>query len=231
MKSSILKVCVLSAFLSPILLLASESNSHIAVGTRTHNETTIQKDEFTSRIDETCDSPKEESEDCCGFLFDKYPPVYYPSSVHWLVAVSALGDSVELEDGSVWKISLYDGYKALNWRSNDPLMITQNTRWFSKYDYRIVNQNTGTSLEASLFLGPIENGEYTRYVIGIDLNREELLLSDNTHWEISVLDDAVFHDWAIGDAVILGYNSGWNSSCESILINVNMNNFLRAKQF
>jgi hypothetical protein len=170
-------------------------------------------------------------EEGCGFLFDRYPPVYYPSAVHWLIAVSGIGDSVELEDGSVWKINSHDGYKAVQWLSSDPLTITQNHRWFSRYSYRIVNQNTGSSLEANLYLGPIRNGEHTRYIEAIDLAQGALLLSDRTHWEVSYLDLAEFRNWAHGDAVIIGINSGWDSHSESLLINVNMNNFIRVKQF
>lgn len=166
-----------------------------------------------------------------GSVFDQYPPVFYPSSTHWLVAVSAVGDSIELEDGSVWKISNYDVYKSLNWKSNDPLMITQNHSWFSKYDYRIINQATGAYLETKLFLGPIKNGAYTRYIIDIDVNRNLIKLSDNTHWELNSWDKYVYTKWLIGDAVILGYNSGWEAEYEAILINVNMNKYVRAKQY
>ena len=175
--------------------------------------------------------PKMESEESCGLLFDKYPSVYYPAAVHWLAAVSGFGDSVEFEDGSVWKLSSYDSHRALHWRSNDPLMVTQNHRWFSRYNYRIVNKNTGASLEANLYLGPIQNGEYTRYIAAIDPTEGILLLSDNTRWEISPYDCYAFRNWALQDAVIIGYNSGWDSQCEGLLINVNTNDFIRAKQF
>ncbi len=172
-----------------------------------------------------------DAEESCGFLFNRYPPVYYSSAIHWLNAVSSLGETVEIEDGSVWQVSRHDAYKALHWRSDDPLMITQNHRWFSRYTYRIVNTNTGSSLEADLQLGPIQNGEHTRYIVELNPWEGVLTLSDNTHWQISSYDGSTFRDWALDDAIIIGYNSGWDSHCESILINVNMNNFLRAKQF
>jgi hypothetical protein len=229
MTAKFFKSLMISSLVIPVLMFA-DGEEHHSTGARTDN--TAQSidlqstDEASQPQISSC-----EQEGCCGFLFDKYPPVYYPSSTHWLIAVSAWGDSLELEDGSVWKISSYDGYKVLNWRSNDPLAITQNFRWFSKYNYRIVNQNTGSSLEVNLDLGPIKCGEYTRYIIAIDPSEKALMLSDNTHWEISYYDSSVFSGWAIGDAVIIGYNSGWDSACESILINVAMNNHLRAKQF
>ncbi len=170
----------------------------------------------------------------CGYIFDAYPPLYYPVSMHSLIGVSALGDSVELEDGSVWKISRYDGYKALGWRSNDPLTITQNHRWFSIYAYRIINQNTGACLEANLFLGPLEHGQHTLYITGIDRISGDLVVTNGSgesiRWEISSSDIAAFQNWDLHDAIIIGQNSGWNTDCESLLINFNMNNSARAKQ-
>ncbi len=168
-----------------------------------------------------------------NYLFDSYPPVYFPVSVHWLSSVSATGDSLELEDGSMWKISRYDGRKVLSWRLNDPLIITQNHRWFSNYKYRIINQHTGGILEANLFLGPVVYGEHTLYVCALD-SFEDLLLIDSrgeiTRWTIASNDRWIFQNWALNDAVIIGQNSGWDADCESILINININEFVRATQ-
>jgi hypothetical protein len=167
----------------------------------------------------------------CGFIFDSFPSIGYSSSLHWLTGSSVHGDSIEIEDGSVWKINSYDSYKALSWRANDPLLITQNTRWFSSYNYKIVNRATGSSIEANLILGPLEFGVFTKYIAFIDWAMGDIVLSDNTRYQTSCYDTSAFHDWDVNDAVIVGYNSGWDSSCESILINVNMDNFIRAKQF
>jgi hypothetical protein len=225
------KSLFLLVFIFPAFLFSDETDEHLPVGTRPMSA------EAVSQIQNRKDEIKKEGgytstkEARSGFFFDRYPPVYYSSCVHWLAAVSAFGDSIECEDGSVWKINNYDSYKALNWRASDPLLITQNTRWFSSYAYRIINRNTGSSVETNLFLGPIKNGEHTRYIIAIDPTHGDIFLNDNTHWTISGYDYYIFRDWALNDAVIIGYNSGWDSSCESILINVNMNNFVRVKQF
>ena len=175
----------------------------------------------------------QEEEARFGYLFDSYPPVYFPVSAHWLSSVSVTGDSLELEDGSMWKISHYDGRKVLSWRLNDPLIITQNHRWFSNYKYRIINQHTGGILEANLFLGPVVYGEHTLYVCALDAF-EDLLLIDSrgeiTRWEIASNDRWIFQNWALNDAVIIGQNSGWDADYECILINININEFVRARQ-
>ena len=180
---------------------------------------------------------EEETLETAGFIFDRYPPVYYSNSHHWLVAVTVLDNdkyTLEFEDGSVWKINHYDGKKTLNWRANDPLTITQNNRWFASHAYRIINKSNGASVEADLFLGPIELGQYSRFIVGVDQSRREVFLSDNTHWEVSYLDSSIFKDWAVNDYIIIGTNSNtsiWDSGSDAMLINVNMNNSLRAKQF
>ncbi len=216
------KSIALLSLITPVFFLFADDADHVPVGTRPMTE---QADPAEG------EKYVHQEEQKNGFIFDRYPTIYYSDAYHWLIAVSALGDQVELEDGSVWKINVYDGYKALNWRSDDPLAITQNSRWFSKYAYKIVNKTTGSSLEANLFLGPIKNGEYTKYIYTIDQIRGEVMLTDSTRWEISSGDSYVFRDWAPNDAIILGSNTGWDSSCEAILINVTMNNYVRAKQF
>lgn len=161
----------------------------------------------------------------------QYPPFYYPSSAHWLSSLSILGDSLEIEDGSFWKIASTDQYKILYWQTSDPLVVTQNTNWFSYYDYKIINKADGTTVYANLFIGPVIEGEHTHRIIEIDYLREKIILEDYSHWRICSADLYLFEKWALEDTVIIGMNSGWYSSCcEFILINVNMNNFIRASQ-
>jgi hypothetical protein len=225
-----LKSLAILALVIPTFLVADEDVAHIAVGSEPMSE------EAKAQIDVEKAKLEEEaaSLEVAGFVFDRYPTVYYSSSHHSLVAVTVLDNNkytLEFEDGSVWKINDYDGTKALNWRSNDPLSITQNHRWFSNYTYRIINKSNGSAVEANLYLGPIEGGEHTRYIVAIDYDRKEIVLSDNTHHRISYLDTSILKDWKLSHAVILGMNSGWDSDCDQILINVNLNNCARSKQF
>lgn len=226
----ILKRVAMFSLLLPTILFAD----NVAVGSRPMSEEAAEQVEKERGKKE---SAEEEEQETASYVFDRYPPVYYSSSHHRLTSVTILDNNectIELEDGSVWKISSYDESKARHWKLDDPLTITQNNRWFTKYDYRIINKANGTSLEANLFLGPALLGEYSRFIIGIDHIQREILLSDNSHWEISCLDSSIFKDWAIDDYLIIGTNSNtsiWDSSSDAILINVNMNNCARAKQF
>lgn len=214
MKNTYLKSFFLATIVAPMLPFASDIS--------------VQKHLVEERVTKI-EQGMEEGKSAC--IFGQFPPVYYSLGTHTLSAISALGDSLEIEDGSVWKISSFDASKICHWKSTDLILITQNHRWFSKYKYRLVNQTTGSTVEANLSLGPIKEGEYTRYVVGIDNVHDEIILSDKSRWRVSPYDRQQFEEWLLNDAVIIGYNSGWDSGCHGLLINVNMNECIRAEQF
>lgn len=237
--SSSIAFFYLTALFIPFFLQANEIDSHVAVGERLPSAeeivfSTTTAEEKNINEDSASDGLVK-NDNFFAYIFDSYPSAYYPPSIHWLSGISAFGDSIELEDGSTWKVSDYDRYKANNWRSEDPLLITQNHRWFSKYSYRIINKNSGASVETNLYFGPIKNGEYTLYIFSIDRVKNTIKAingkNEITHWEICSKDWHEFDEWEPNDAIIVGYNSGWDSRYECILINVNMDNFVRAKQF
>jgi hypothetical protein len=154
------------------------------------------------------------------------------ASTHWLTSIENFGSFVELEDGAVWLVSHYDQSKARHWHSNDPLVITQNHRWFSYYSYRIIHQNSGVSVEANLYTRPQKGGEYTLSVVS--LGHETTRLTNDhleiTDWEICPRDDSLFNQWKLYDTIIIGQNSDWDSHYESILINIDKSHFVQAKQ-
>lgn len=157
------------------------------------------------------------------------PPIYYPIAMHSLAGLSVLGDELATEDGAIWKISRYDAPKTFTWAANDPLIITQNHRWFSKYNYRIINQITGESLESNLFLGPYTNGAFTNYITRIDHFYGYVVLSNGTQWRISDSDLYILDTWNLDDPIIIGSNSGYDSSCQTLLINT-VHSDVRAEQ-
>lgn len=159
------------------------------------------------------------------------------SSPHWLTKVTVLDNdeyTLELEDGSIWKVSNYDGKKAAHWQINDPLTITQNSRWFSQHEYRMINRNNGTSIESTLYTAPIRLGAYSRYILEINYAEGQITLSDNMRWEASSADVDLFKKWEVDDYVILGTNSDtnlWDSESDFLLINVATNTSVRFKQY
>jgi hypothetical protein len=167
----------------------------------------------------------------CGYFFERYPKIYFSASTHRLSGVSVLGDTLEMDDGSVWKINPSDKEKAFEWRSNDPITITQTNRWFSNYKYQIINQTNNSTIEVNLFLGIYKSGPFYRYITSINYQEGIIFLSDYTHWEISYLDRSLLNKWIVGDAIIIGVNTGWDSKCEGLLINTNENNCIRVRQF
>ncbi|HAB99184.1 MAG TPA: hypothetical protein DCE71_05125 [Parachlamydiales bacterium] len=220
--SKFLKSIALFTLLLPNLILAE--NERISVGAPPEQVEIL--DDFDSEETSEClDSTR------TGF-FHSYPPIYYPASSHWIMKISALGDSLEIENGAVFEFDPWDGQKALYWKAQTPITITQNRTWFSKYSYRIIEQSTGESIPANLKLGPFENSEYTHFLAIIDRNQGAVALTNNLSLSICPDDEKAFATWHEGQAIIIGINSGWQSKTYNlILINVNKNNFVRAKQF
>lgn len=156
---------------------------------------------------------------------------YYTShqgAFHRPLAISSSGDSITLEDGSVWQIRIKDRGKTLDWLSGDSLIILPNHSWFSSYHYVLLNQNTGADIKVNMMLGPIYNGVYTHWIIAIDYYNKEVCLEDGTVWTVSGSDFSTLKKWLVNDTVIIGVNDSWFSSKPNILINVNMLNYVAA---
>lgn len=225
-----IQTTALFSLLLPLYLLANQQDHHIAVGIRQVTE------EPAAEQDQPILNEEEGTEQTSGFLLDLFPPVYFSNSSHWLTAISIDQDkySIQLEDGSQWNIQSHDSNKVLSWKTRDPLVITQNNRWFTKYNYLIINKNDGSKVEARLFLGPLEESTEARYIVSIDKDLSVISLDDHSHWEISYLDKSIFKNWLLDDYIIIGTNSNtsfWDSDKDAMLINVNMNNSVRAKQY
>ena len=157
-----------------------------------------------------------------AFFGKVYPEFYFPHGTHSIVAVSGFGDTVAIEDGTEFSISPPDRNEVALWKPEDPVMITQNHRWISSHEYRLINQISGVILEVNISKGPDTNGPYTRRIIAIDEELGHIELSNNTKWQVSSLDMNRFNGWQVGDAVVIGYNSGQDEDSLGILINIPM---------
>ena len=164
------------------------------------------------------------------------PSVYLPKGYHFVTAVSALGDSIVLEDQSIWKVAENEGLEALSWQVNDPLSITFNdsfSSWYSGYLYKITNNRKNTSIKVNLHLGSVIDDPYSFQVFDIQnrLYKKEVVLQDNSKWEIYSSDESALYNWALNDGIIIGINTSyWSSDYNNILININLNSYVRAKQ-
>lgn len=159
------------------------------------------------------------------------PAYYVPPNYHWMTALSSMGDSLEIENGSVWKMDVRASYDVFYWSSSDPLVLTQNQEWFSSYNYKLLNQITGGSVPVNLFLGPVLANVHTKFLADFDFQQGVAILTDGSRWLICPRDIVSFYRWILNDCILIGSNSGWESSYDSILINSNMNHYVRARQF
>lgn len=147
----------------------------------------------------------------------------HPGAYHHPYSMTPI--SIELEDGSIWVYHPADAYVTVGWLPTDLIVITPNHTIFSSYDYRLTNQNTGTSVAVNLSMGPIYNGPATHWIQAIDYYSNIVYLEDGTIWKMSSFDSGIVGQWVINDTVIIGVNDSWlSSSRPNILINVNMLN-------
>lgn len=152
----------------------------------------------------------------------------HPGALQKLHSLGITGETIEFADGSVWIVNARDAYKTANWLLSDLIVVTPNRSWFSSYNFRLTNQDTGVSVQANLSLGPIYNSSCTHWIIAIDYYNHIIYLEDGSTWSMSYCDDSTIKKWVINDTVIIGINDGWQSySKPNILINVNMLNYAR----
>lgn len=154
----------------------------------------------------------------------------HTGAFHNPLVVSGFGDTVQLEDGSIWSVSASDAYKTLNWMTSDLIVITPNHEWFSSHLFRMTNQNTGVSIKVNMTLGPIYNGLYTHWIVSINYYTDEIVLEDGSIWQVTGFDSSTFSKWLPNDTVVIGVNDGFLSTSKpNILINVNTLTYVRAK--
>lgn len=153
--------------------------------------------------------PQNEGEDriSAGWLFN--PTLSHHGAHHHAINISPKGDTLELEDGSIWSTSHSDRHKSKDWLADDILVLTPNHSWFSSYDYRFTNQTTGSSIEANITLGPILANKNVHRIFAMDAAKGILTLSDGSQWDMSWFDHAIVEEFQVHDFVILGNNDGW----------------------
>ena len=155
----------------------------------------------------------------------------YPVNSHWLVSISDTEETVELEDGSHWDVSYADRYTLSTWRPYDRVVIAPNYDWFSSKNYYIINKNAKNRIRANLYLNPIEYGEFSHWIVAIDHVAGYVTLENGMVWCVHHKDSYVFREWEVNDHIILGITDNCFASCKHILINANMDSYVRADQY
>ncbi len=170
-------------------------------------------------------------------LFNHYPVESLPNASYNLVKIHPELESIELDDGSLWSLSLYDYPKIRDWSENQAVCITQNTRWFTSYPYRLVNRRNGAFVEVKLLEQPLQGGEKTHYISMLDVANSSIVLSNGSLWKINPKDMPIVKKWDVSSPfpVIIGHNSESAPSdeeeWEQILIEVtNPSNIVQAHQ-
>lgn len=148
------------------------------------------------------------------------------------------GNVIKINNGSEWLFDKGDAHILRNWNSGQKIVITPNQELLSTshFTYIMNNLDVGDSVKVKLFLGPSAFGPSTTWIVGIDQNLGKVYMingkGERTIWEVSSSDMYLVKDWKVNDTVILGENDSWLwffSSYNSIMVNVNMNHFVRAK--
>lgn len=157
-------------------------------------------------------------------------PYDLPVDRHCLVSVANMGRLLEIEDGSQWAVSASDAYVLRNWYRGDTLSITPDDSWIVFYDYYIKNETNGTVIKANLHNGPLAFGPYSHWIIGIDHFNGHVHLERMVYC-VNPKDRYILKDWALDDHIIFGLYNTWFSDFDHILINVNVNNYVRVQQY
>lgn len=116
-----------------------------------------------------------------------------------------------LEDGSEWSLSFSNGYLANQW-SSDHYIVIAPKRWnYDFYDYRLINQTTGETIDADLWTTPSSKNSYfatasTHCLQWVNYETQQVVLDDNSIWMIA--DSKVLNGWRPDDIVIIGINDG-----------------------
>ncbi len=214
--------------------IPSEHNKpeNAQIGVRPLSQDSLQKYEK-----EITEEPQEETLSSGAEGATRIPPyTSYSSFSYHTLKTKGASTSIELEDGSWWKISSSDSWILSGWQVGDFVTITPNTGWFSSARFLIQNKSRGTHVKAEIEVGPETYGPYSWLVQSLDVFSGIVCLAQQsingvtqTYWKVDFSDNYLLREWAVNDTVIVGVNDNWFSSYDNILINVNMNHFLRAK--
>ncbi|MCB1212800.1 MAG: hypothetical protein KDK40_00725, partial [Chlamydiia bacterium] len=107
-----------------------------------------------------------------------------------------------------------------DWEVEDFVVILPYHSWFSNDTFRLTNCRTGATIHLQLIRVFATDHSIPLCVVGFQPERQQVLLSDGSCWEVPLADRSTFLRWEQGDVVLLGINDGGLSTYyPNILIN------------
>ncbi len=219
MKKFISVFSIASMLLSGVALIGgepSEAPQHIAVGTKPNKKHAKKGSRGAAAARH---SAKREKSPLADVKISVSPKFFYT-----IKSVGPRGKTLITTDETIWEIASRDAAKLTNWLPNSAIVIMPNYKWFSSYDYMLINKWTNESVGANLSQGPYISTAI--FINNIDHGTGMLSLSNGSIWKAET--GAQFAYWRIGQAVLIGENDTWFGK-PNILININKNNFVTAK--
>ncbi|MCH9611619.1 MAG: hypothetical protein S4CHLAM102_00890 [Chlamydiia bacterium] len=155
-----------------------------------------------------------------------------------ITSIDPQGYMLELDTGAVFRIAEGSTQAVANWHLLDAVIIYP-ISWSccSTTTYYIENTRTGSTADADLALGPRLNDENNTWILDGNFETAELYLTNpankESYWQVDRDDLEEFSKWELGQNVIIGSNNTFYaqffSSCKCILINVERNQYIRAR--
>ena len=132
---------------------------------------------------------------------------YYPSLLGYTE------NKIQLCDTSVWAVNPRQIDLVERWMTSDPIFIKPNAGCFSSYSYPYVFQNLATQevVQVKLLDPSFDMGIYTRWIISINRESNELTLNDQSVWSINPKNSS-FSKWKTGHIVMIGVNNKWRTA-------------------
>lgn len=164
----------------------------------------------------------------------------HPMASHGIYKASAFFDTVELNDGSIWKVWFASDWDVIRrWMYfNDQVIICPGTI-FDATDYLLVSQRTGEVVAVNLaelevlpydpyFMGQRLWISSIQYVSSLFGGYYEIQLNDGSIWEVSSRDHVFCSLMYPGDIVFIGVDETLGSPTYNVLIHFNSLEYVHA---
>ncbi len=160
---------------------------------------------------------------------------FYSLKCCWLITpIVPGGDVIALGDGSSWRIDPEYLDEARTWQPGDALVLSPNYNsalYPSAYAYWFKNLRTNNYAAVNLKQEPREMGSFSHRVCHVDKENGVIFIENRVGFEVDRRDRWLSEEWDLNDHIIVGVSNVWFGSFEYILLNANLNHYVRAKLY